>query len=117
MASKNGSRSSQSIGYAAEQATKKYFTQLGYKFISERKKLKHGEVDLIFQKGLIVFFIEVKSLHNSWMSFERITKKQIHNLKMNCLYYQIQNRQLQFKPMLCWVSRDSQIEMIDLNEE
>jgi Holliday junction resolvase-like predicted endonuclease len=89
-----------------------HFTQMGWQNIGHRKKLFFGEVDLIFSKEDQVLLVEVKSLHNEWMAFERIGHKQIQNLIRNKVMYQLENRKLKVECRLCFVSSEQVVEEV-----
>ena len=48
-------------GLAAETLAKNYMRLRGYRCLHERYKTKHGEIDLILEKGDRVVFCEVKA--------------------------------------------------------
>lgn len=89
-----------------------HFTQRGWKCIGHRKKLYFSEVDLMFSKEDQILLIEVKSLHNPWMSFERVPHKQIQNLIKNKVLYQVANPKLKIECRVCFVSSDQTIEEV-----
>lgn len=103
-----------SKGETSEKIVKQYFLHQGFDFLFQRQKLKYAEVDLAFKKKNAIYFIEVKSLHNPWMSFERLGQKQRKRLLQNLVYYQNLNRQYQLKCLLCFVDQDCKISIIDL---
>lgn len=88
---------------------------MGWQCWAHRKKLFFGEVDLIFIKDDQVLFVEVKSLHNQWMAFERVAHKQIQNLIRNKVMFQLENRKLKVECRLCFVSSDQVVEEIYLD--
>jgi Holliday junction resolvase-like predicted endonuclease len=102
-------------GHQAELFVIQYFLNLKFQFVAQRKKLKYGEVDLIFQKQQRILFVEVKTLHNDWMSFNRISKKQFFKLKKNAFYYQMNNKNYEVKSLLAWVKSNETIELVEIN--
>lgn len=103
-----------SKGLSAESVAKQYFLREKFKFLFQRKKLKFGEIDLIFQKGKNIYLVEVKSLHDEWMAFERLGWKQKERLLKNLIYFQSQNRQFKVYCYLCFVKSDQSVSLIDL---
>jgi Holliday junction resolvase-like predicted endonuclease len=73
-------------GLWAEAVVNHFLISKKWEIISERKKYKFGEIDLVVRRSNCVALIEVKYLHNAWMSFERIQQKQIERLQKNYLY-------------------------------
>jgi Holliday junction resolvase-like predicted endonuclease len=73
-------------GLWAEKIVSDFLVQKKWHIISERKKYKFGEIDLVVKRWDRIALIEVKYLHNEWMSFERIQQKQIESLQKNYLY-------------------------------
>lgn len=109
-------RSNQKRGLWAEDIAYKYFIEKKYNFISRRKKLKFGEVDLIFSFKNEIFFIEVKALHNDWMTFQRLNVNQKNRILKNSIYYQLSNPKYTVSVLLCFVSQDRSINIINLND-
>lgn len=86
-----------------------------WKILSKRTKYKFGEIDLIAERDDQVALIEVKFLHQSWMSFERISKAQICRLQKNHMHLsatEFKNKEL--KLFLAFVDKNKKIEWIDL---
>lgn len=87
----------------------------GWELQFQRLVTPIAEIDLIFQKGNEVRLIEVKTLDNPWRSFERISKKQIHKLKSNQLYfYSFFRNRFQFTSSIAWVTKEK-IEYLEIN--
>lgn len=103
-------------GLWAEEMAKTYFLKQRYSFLFQRKKLKYGEVDLIFSNVNHIYFIEVKMLHNPWMSFERLGCAQKKRILKNSLYYQKINPKYRVICLLCFVSPKNDIDIINLSE-
>jgi Holliday junction resolvase-like predicted endonuclease len=89
-----------------------HFTQLGWKCIGHRKKLYFSEVDLILSKDDHILLIEVKSLHNEWMAFERVPHRQIQSLIKNKILYQVANPKLKIECRVCFVSSHNVVEEV-----
>lgn len=89
-----------------------HFTQRGWKCIGHRKKLYFSEVDLILAKDDQILLIEVKSLHDEWMAFERVPHKQIQSLIKNKVLYQVANPKLKVECRVCFVSIDQMVEEV-----
>lgn len=90
----------------------------GWGLAARRKKLLHGEVDLIFRKCNEVLFVEVKFLNNPWSIFDRITKTQKRNLIKNRVYYSLCFPEIEFSAAIAFVSKDStnKLNLIRLEE-
>lgn len=104
-------------GLWAEKIVHDFLISKKWILISERHKYKYGEIDFIFQRDHQVAIIEVKYLHNSWMSFQRISDRQVQRLRNNLLSL----RKTKFisydvKLFLCFVDCHEKIEWIDLTE-
>jgi putative endonuclease len=48
------------VGQAAEDQAANYLVGLGYTIVTRRKKMKHGEIDLVALDGEVLVFVEVK---------------------------------------------------------
>ncbi len=101
-------------GHWAESTARDYFLKLNYAFVGHRKKLKFGEVDLMFQKSQQVLLVEVKYLHNEWMSFQRISRHQKKKIILNVVFYQSMNPKHEVKALLCLVDAKKKITIIEL---
>lgn len=110
------STSNSSRGLWAEEVAKASFLQEKFQFLYQRKKLKFGEVDLIFSKSKVIYFIEVKMLHNPWMSFERLGHKQKQRIIKNSIFYQKLNPKYMVICLLCFVHPNKKIDTINLTE-
>ncbi|MEZ0327739.1 MAG: YraN family protein [Fimbriimonas sp.] len=49
-----------SLGAAAEDRAAEYLAAKGYTIVTRRKKMRHGELDLIALDGEVLVFVEVK---------------------------------------------------------
>lgn len=101
-----------SKGLKCEETVMYHFTQMGWKCIGHRKKLFFSEVDLVLAKDNKILLIEVKSLHDQWMAFERVPHKQIQNLIKNKILYQVGNPRLQVECRVCFVLKDQIVEEV-----
>jgi putative endonuclease len=70
------------IGRLGEDLAKKYLIQKGYRFITANYKIPQGEVDLIFEKNEIIYFIEVKTRTNQNFGFpeEAVDEKKLERM-------------------------------------
>ncbi len=100
-------------GQWAEEVVKEKFLREKFELISQRQKLSHGEVDLIFQKNNTQFLIEVKFLNNPWMSFERLGRRQKQKIILNIAYQQSVTR-LQVVGLLCLVDKYKNISIMNI---
>lgn len=111
------SLSSSERGLWAEKIVHDFLVSKKWILISERQKYKYGEIDFIFQRDHQVAILEVKYLHNPWMSFQRLSGEQLQRLRNNFLYLrQTQFKSYNVKLFLCFVDRHKKIEWIDLTE-
>ena len=62
---------------------------------------------MILSKDSFILFIEVKSLHNDWMIFDRVKSSQIKKIKQNVSYYQNSNeyKMFEIRPLVVYVNR------------
>lgn len=72
-------KTSYKIGIDAELAAIEYYAKFGFTLLKHRYKTKYGEIDLIFQKGDLIVFVEVKARKNLEHQ-ELITSKQQRRL-------------------------------------
>ncbi len=85
--------------------------------VSERQKYQYGEIDFIFQRDDQVAIIEVKYLHNPWMSFQRLSSGQLQRLRNN--FFNLRHtkfKNYEVKLFLCFVDCQKKIEWLDLTE-
>lgn len=104
-------------GLWAEKTVHEFLRAKNWVLVSERQKYKYGEIDFIFQRDQHVAIIEVKYLHNPWMSFQRISNEQLQRLKNNFLNLrQTKFKSNEVKLFLCFVDRYRKIEWVNLTE-
>lgn len=104
-------------GLWAEKTVHDFLISKKWKLISERTHYLFGEIDFIFQRDQNIAIIEVKYLHNPWMSFHRISKKQVQRLRNNFLNLSAtQFKNYNVKLFLCLIDRHQKIDWIDLTE-
>ncbi len=104
-------------GLWAEKIVHDFLVVKKWILISERHKYKYGEIDFIFQRDQKIAIIEVKYLHNPWMSFERISNEQLQRLKNNFLNLrQTKFKSYEVKLFLCFVDQYGKIEWVNLTE-
>ncbi len=102
-------------GLWAEKIVHDFLISKNWKLVSERTRYSFGEIDFIFQRNHQVAIIEVKYLHNSWMSFQRISNQQVLRLQNNFLNLKkTRFRSSDVKLFLCFVDRQEKIEWVDL---
>lgn len=102
-------------GLWAEKTVFDFLVRKKWVLISERQKYKYGEIDFIFQREQKVAIIEVKYLHNPWMSFQRLSNEQLLRLKNNFLNLrQTKFKSYDVKLFLCFVDRNQRIEWVNL---
>lgn len=64
-------------GLQGEQLVKEYYQQLGFTCLKTRYKTRYGELDLIFLKGDLLLFVEVKTRSFLKPGYDLITRKQM----------------------------------------
>jgi Holliday junction resolvase-like predicted endonuclease len=104
-------------GLWAENVVCSFLISKNWSIISHRKKYKFGEIDLIVQRGQCIAIIEIKFLHNQWMSFERLNPVQHYKIRKNFVYlseslFHTQNVKL----FLCFVGRSGDIQWVQLSD-
>jgi len=72
-------------GLAAEDIAARHYIALGAVELARRWKTKHGEIDLIFQQGGVIIFVEVKARKTHDLAAGAITSKQQQRL-LNCAH-------------------------------
>lgn len=72
-------------------------------------------MDLVFQKDNLIHFVEVKTLHNVWMSFERIKPDQLQRLQRNRIHYSYKTKN-KIDLKIVFVNPLGGIEIISPNE-
>jgi len=82
------------LGDRGEKLAKEYLIKKGYQFIAQNYKSSYKEIDLIFQDGKKIAFIEVKTrVKNSESSLEApLTRLQTKNLKNALTAYCLKNK-------------------------
>jgi putative endonuclease len=88
----------------AEFQVVKYYQSKKWVLVGHRKKLKFGEVDLIFKHENSLHFIEVKYLNNSWNIFERISPDQKKRLSKNRVFYSLLYQKFSIETWIALVS-------------
>jgi putative endonuclease len=51
----------QAKGEWGERIVRQWYRQNGYRFLDGNYRTRHGEIDLVFQKGEMLVFVEVKT--------------------------------------------------------
>ncbi len=103
-------------GLWAEKIVHDFLISKKWKLVSHREKYLHGEIDFIFKRDQKIAIIEVKYLHDSWMSFQRISNQQVLRLQNNFLNLsKIQFKSFHVKLFLCFVDLNQRIEWIELS--
>lgn len=91
--------SKQQIGTKGEELAYTYFTSQKYSFIGKNIRTKSGEIDLIFKKNNIYYFIEVKtrtSLDKGY-PYESVTQNKQMHMKRAIQWYVLQNKLQNYK--------------------
>lgn len=102
-------------GFYSEQKVIDELSFHGWTLQFQRLVTEIAEIDLIFQKENQIYLVEVKTLDDSWRSFERISDRQIRKLKLNQLYFSsVFKNQFQFASFVAWVTK-KKIEYVRIN--
>jgi len=82
------------VGKFGEQLAKKYYGQLGYKFIESNFNKRMGEIDLIFQYSGCYIFCEVKTRTSRMFgeAIESLTAKKMRRILRMIQYYSLLHR-------------------------
>ena len=77
------------IGKWGEDYTCNKLLSTGYKLIERNYRTPFGEIDLIFQKGTNLYFIEVKTQHSPFFGLprEKVGRKKISHICKSVLYF------------------------------
>lgn len=65
------------IGLKGEELVKKHYEKQGFTCLKSRYKTRFGEVDLIFLKGDLLLFVEVKTRDKFNANYDIISPKQV----------------------------------------
>ena len=104
----------QTSGFDSENQVIENRKREGWHLLFQRAKTVIGEVDLLFQKGNQIQLIEVKTLDDSWRSFQRISHRQIQKLVLNQLHFSKLDPRYDVSCWVAWVGRQ-QIEYVAIN--
>ncbi len=102
MNSSGTKNSNRAIGKSGEQAALNFFTQRGYTLLDRNYRVPCGEIDLIFEKGQVLVFVEVKARRSSRYGLPQEavghTKQQriIKAAMWYCQERRLQGRELRF---------------------
>ncbi|MBT9130078.1 MAG: hypothetical protein DDT40_00143 [candidate division WS2 bacterium] len=79
----------QTLGKWGEDYTCNKLVSTGYKLIERNYQTPFGEIDLIFQKGTNLYFIEVKTLHSHLFGLprEKVGRNKIKHICKSILYF------------------------------
>lgn len=77
------------FGKWGEDYTCNKLVSTGYKLIERNYRTPFGEIDLIFQKGMNLYFIEVKTQHSLLFGLpkEKVNQKKINHICKSVLYF------------------------------
>ena len=104
----------QAIGLDSEARVIEQMANDRWQLLFQRAKTEIAEIDLIFQKKNQIRLIEVKTLNDSWRSFQRISHRQIQKLILNQIYF---TQVVDSHDVSCWVAwvGDQKIEYVQIN--
>ncbi|MEI6038574.1 MAG: YraN family protein [Actinomycetes bacterium] len=95
MKTKNIARTSlQEIGAMGEEEVSKYLSRTGYVLIDRNWRIKGGEIDLIFEDGQTIVFVEVKTRSSNTYGtpFDAITPEKAFRLQRLALAWMALNQ-------------------------
>lgn len=74
---------STSTGQKAEEAAKVYLEMRGYKIVEQNYKRSRCEIDIVAQKGEVIYFVEVKyrRTDNAGSGLEYITNSKLRQMQ------------------------------------
>jgi len=67
-------------GLSAEESVERVYCDAGAKVLKRRWRNKSGEVDLIFQLGPVLVFVEVKKAKDFAIAAERVSERQLQRI-------------------------------------
>ena len=87
----------QKLGKLGEKLAKKFLQNKGYRLISENFYTRFGEIDLIFLKGSVLIFVEVKTRSSlvKGLPIQAISRKKLHNIYLAAELFLQKNPQYQ----------------------
>ena len=106
------------MGLRAEANVVKLLKSKNWRLCYHRLKTKIAEIDLVFEKTeqmeTQVLLIEVKSLNESWRSFERIHLKQLNKLKKNFIFFSTTFKHIKVRSYIAWVDPKNKITFVEI---
>lgn len=87
------------LGKIGEDLALDYLKSNGYLVLQRNFTSKFGEIDIVAQKGLSLYFIEVKTRSNLKYGepFEAVNKRKIYHIKKAAQYYLLKNNRNDYK--------------------
>ncbi len=94
------------LGKQGEDIAFQYLTDHDFTIIDRNFRSKFGEIDIIAQKGTIIYFIEVKTRANldKGKPYEAVTPRKIHQLRKAATYFLLQHDYKKFKHTISVIS-------------
>lgn len=82
-----------SIGHDAEMIVAEYLPHHGFKILELNWKTRYCEIDIVAQKGKVIYLIEVKSRKNSFQGsgLEYITSKKLKQMELAAKFWVASN--------------------------
>ncbi len=88
-----GANYDKKLGSLGEDMAKLAFEQRGYKYLARNFYSKHGEVDLIFEKQDVIYFVEVKvRFNNDEGAIYSIDGQKLSSMKKTAIEYLKQSK-------------------------
>lgn len=105
-------------GRHAEEVVSVLLKKKGYWIVYRNIKTDIAEIDLLAMNSRKVILLEVKTLDNEWRAFERVSIKQLQNLRRNLVRFQgfqKRNPEFEFGVFVALVNKLNQVRIIDVS--
>ncbi|MDO8610424.1 MAG: YraN family protein [bacterium] len=96
----------QNFGKRGEAIAMEYLEDKGFRIIDHNVRSKFGEIDIIAEKNVKIFFVEVKTRSNlkKGKPYEAINFRKVHQLKKAATYFLLTNDYKKYKCTLSAIS-------------
>ncbi len=95
--------SNKTTGNYGEHIARQYYLKQGYRLLDHNFHARYGELDLIFEKGEKLYFVEVKTRYSrrQGLPYEAVTPLKLRSLLNAIRYYLLVNNLFKRKYSLC----------------
>lgn len=83
------------VGATAEDQAANYLASLGYTIVTRRRKMPHGELDLVALDGEILVFVEVKFRRTDASPEEAVGATKMRNLQRAAEAYRLEMNEME----------------------